>query len=240
MDIQKKEQQNQQVATSQRPTLPERLQNTIIQLGAEQDPAKRQGHKLGLVSIAMELMPKGKPDYLGVVNYPKISELVMYCGEPQMLLVISIMVRDFCAGLNVQRNMNEDQILEAAAMLLNECDNFRLEDYLIMFTLAKQGKLAKIYERIDLEKIVEILDAYWLVRKRAADDAQEQEVTMLEGLGPVGRFEDQSHGHALDVSLLRAADGLAGAMNDLKNQVKEVVNGKTRNVDGGPVQSPPQ
>jgi hypothetical protein len=42
---------------------------------------------------------------------------------------------DFCSSINVLRNMNEDQMIEAAAMLIAECGNFRLEDYVMMFSM---------------------------------------------------------------------------------------------------------
>lgn len=171
------------------------------------------------MAVVNELMPAGKPDYLGVISYPKICDLLKVENQVDMLILVSTLVRDFCSGVNVARNMNEDQILEAAAMLLNECGNFRLEDYAVMFSMAKKGQLVKFYERIDLEVITAIVDAYWIHRNKAAQEAQEQEANSLQGLGPSLRIEDGMNPQ--DAKLMRLGDGLAGALSNLKIQLRE-------------------
>lgn len=136
-------------------------------------------------------MPAGKPNFLAVINFPKIVDLVKEKGEPVVLLSLSIMVRNFCGSLNVQRNMNEDQILETALMLLNECNNFRLEDYLMMFEMGKKGELVKIYERMDIGIITEMADIYFDRRLKARDEHIEGETNMLDSLGPLARLNDK-------------------------------------------------
>lgn len=195
----------------------------MLALAAVQDPATRQANKLELIHITNELMPSGKPAFLEMVRYPKVSALVQEMGEPIVLLILSTMVRDFCGSVNVSRNMNEDQMLEAAAMLLNECGNFRLEDYTVMFAMAKKGQLVKFYERIDLEVITAILDAYWEKRQEAGRKAQEEEDQSLEGLGPVGRSVDDMHPQ--DAKLMSIGDGIAGALHEMKDRLREHVPG---------------
>ncbi len=139
---------------------------------------------MDLILVANELMPEGKPDCLSMVKYPKINELVETMGKKQMLTILTLMVKDFCSSLNVVRNMNEDQMIEAAAMLLDECDNFRLQDYVLMFTMAKRGKFhpqVKILDRIDIQLISSLHDHYYEIRKAAGMRYQEQEVIELEG-----------------------------------------------------------
>jgi len=203
-----------------------RLQSTILALGApNQDPETRQANKLALIQITNELMPGGKPNYLQVVKFPPVASLVGQMGEPAVLLILSIMVRDFCGSLNVVRNMNEDQILEAAAMLLNECDNFRLEDYTMMFALAKKGDLVKIYDRIDLQVITAILDAYWERRHKAGQEARDadvqaetqvfhpdagKEMIFVEGVGYQEKPNEDSK-----------LDNVAGAIGELTRKLRE-------------------
>ena len=226
MDIVKTNNQaNQQVATYQPPTLPGRLQSTILALGApNQDPETRQANKLALIQITNELMPGGKPNYLQVVKFPPVASLVGQMGEPAVLLNLSIMVREFFGSLIVVRNMNEVQILEAAAMLLNECDNFRLEDYTMMFALARKGDLVKIYDRIDLQVITAILDAYWERRHKAGQEARDadvmaeaqvfhpdagKEMIFVEGVG----YQEKPNEHS-------KLDNVAGAIGELARQLR--------------------
>lgn len=205
---------NQQVAKFQTPTLPQLLQATILALGTELSPTDRHIKKLELINVTAQLMPAGKPNFLGVVQYPKITDLIQEKGEPVMLMILSIMVRDFCAGFNVVRNMNEDQILEAAAMLLHECDNFRLEDFVMMFALAKRGQLVDIRDRIDLSIITKLLDNYWQKRQDAKDEAETAQMTMLEGLGTTNRT-------AAPDPMAQGVDGLAVAIANLKEKFSQ-------------------
>lgn len=170
-----------------------------------------------------QLMPSGKPKYLDVIQYPKISDLIKQEGARKILLLLAIMVRDFCASFNVVRNMNEDQILEAAGMLMEECGNFRLEDYVIMFSMAKKGQLVKVFDRIDLEVITNVLDAYWQNRNEAANKAQESEFSRIDGLGE-GNAKDMVWNGFKYENKKDAGDrmeSLAGMMGDLKNKLKD-------------------
>jgi hypothetical protein len=76
--------------------------------------------------------------------------------------------------------MNEDQMIETASMLLDECDNFRLEDYVMMFALAKRGQLVKIFDRIDIDLVGEIMNEYWFKRNEAGKRAQDEHFRSFE------------------------------------------------------------
>lgn len=172
-----------------------------------------------LLAMAGDLMPEGKPTFLEVVKYPMIKKLVDDLGKKTMMKVLFLLVKDFCSSMNVVRNMNEDQMIESAAMLLDECDNFRMEDYVMMFQMAKRGQLVKVMDRIDINVITLMLDAYWEKRRDTALVQQEKEEKELNGYGSVNKIVDDLHPE--DAKLTRATDGLAGAMGELKNQYKE-------------------
>lgn len=133
-----------------------------------------------LVSITSELMPKGEPNLTGVIQYPTVERLRQEVGEKVALLSILVLVRDFCNSVNAVRNMNEDQIIETASILLDECGNFRLEDYVMMFALGKRGQLVKIYDRVDVSLVSEMLDVYWGMRDKAGQRAQETQYHEFE------------------------------------------------------------
>lgn len=154
----------------------------LLQCLIRMETEERSEAKMDLVLLTNELMPKGKPDLIGVVKYPMIQELVKTEGRRKMLGILVLMVKDFCASINVVRNMNEEQMIDAAAMLLEECDNFRLEDYVMMFTMAKKGELVKIYDRIDIQLISQIMDEYWSRRREAGRIARDADVVTENNL----------------------------------------------------------
>ncbi|WP_157580875.1 hypothetical protein [Segetibacter koreensis] len=173
--------------------------------------------KMDFVSLVSDLMPAGNPTYLGVIKYPMIKSLLAELGKKTMLKVLFLLVKDFCSSVNVVRNMNQDQMIETAAMLIDECDNFRLEDYAMMFSMAKRGELVKIMDRLDMSVITQMLDEYWKRRNQAALKLEENE--SLDSLGPSCRIEDALH--PLDAKLANSVDTLTGAFGDLKNRLME-------------------
>lgn len=237
MDIQKTKTEiqtvNQQVVASQPQALPQRLQAIMLALGRDDlEPKERTANKMAYLQITKELMPAGKPEFLTVVKYPKINDLVQERGEPVIMLILAVMIRDFCATMNVVRNMNEDQILEAAAMLLNEAGNFRLEDYTVMFALAKKGQLFEVRDRIDLQVITAIADAYYAQRRDAKINMQDQELERLEAQKPIHRPPATETDRMNDRFIT-----VGGAFTELKNVIKskiepkQVLNGKAGNLD---------
>lgn len=140
--------------------------------------------KFELVAMTSTLMPHGNPDLIKVAKYPPICKLVEEMGPGTMAKVMFALVKDFCNSMNVVRNMNESQMFEAASMLLDECDTFRVEDYHMMFTMAKRGRLVKILDRVDIQVIGIMMDEYYLIRRQAGERHYEQqhidERTLLE------------------------------------------------------------
>lgn len=159
-------------------------------------------------------MPEGKPDFPSIRNYKTISQLIAEEGKNKMLKAVMMLVRDFASGINVVRNINEDQAIEIAFMLINECGNFRLEDYAMMFDMAKKGQIGNIFDHLDIQVVSKILDQYWSVRQNVGRQEQEKEYSQLEGMGPSMRAIDDIHPD--DARLQGSADGLAGAMGSLK------------------------
>jgi len=177
----------------------------------------RSDAKFELVQLSNGLMPAGKPSFLQVIQYPKISDLVKKNGSPMMLKVIFLIVKDFCNSLNVVRNMNESQMIESASMLLDECDNFRLEDYVMMFSMAKRGDLIKIYDRIDISVITLIMDEYYIRRKNVGRIAQDEQVERLDTLGNTTTIIELMD--AQDAKLSGYTEGLLSAIGELRDKM---------------------
>jgi len=124
-----------------------------------------------------------RPDYAKIRTMPAIRILEPSIGRVETLDLISKIVASFCSGVNVVRNMNVDQMIDTAIFLRDEafddkhldCD-YRLEDYAVMFTLAKRGKIGKIMDRIDCSVIAQILDEYHFIRKRERENFDKKQI----------------------------------------------------------------
>lgn len=180
-------------------------------------PETKPEAKMEFVSLVSDLMPAGNPSFISMIKYPMIRNLISEHGKKAMLKVLFLLIRDFCNSINVVRNMNQDQMIEAAAVLIDECDNFRLQDYTMMFSMAKRGQLVKIMDRIDISVIIQLLDEYWKVRNRVAEKFLEKEC--LEKIGPSVRLIDNAH--PLDAKLSKSVDNLAITFADLKSKLME-------------------
>lgn len=138
------------------------------------DDEVRKEAKLQLINHCAELMPQGKPNYAILRNYRPLPALINQFGRKCITKAVFMLVKQFCGSLNLVRNMNEDQMIEAAAMLVEEAGTFRLEDYLVMFAMAKKGELGKILDRMDIQVIMTMLDEYWRRRNEAGKRLQEE------------------------------------------------------------------
>lgn len=174
---------NKETAISPHVAHSQRLIACLISLES-QDEDKKRDAKMELIIMTSALMPHGKPALLEMRNYPQIAALAAEHGRKSLLKVIFLIIQNFCSSVNVVRNMSEDQMIEAAAMMLDECGNFRLEDYQLMFAMAKRGQLVRIMDRIDISLISQMMDEYWRVRN-AAGRAKEEDITFVAPANPV-------------------------------------------------------
>lgn len=192
------------------------LMQCLIKL---ETPTKTEA-KMELISLTSELMPGGVPSFLEVIKYPMVRDLISEIGKKKMLAILVLLVKDFCSSINVVRNMNEDQMIEAGAMLLDECGNFRLEDYVMMFSLAKRGQLIKILDRIDLQLIGEMMDKYWDKRNSVAQVFIENSQNHYDSLGSTKRIEEEYHHE--DAKILRAGERLSATIQLMKDKLNEI------------------
>jgi len=182
-----------------------------------EDPNQRMQGKMEMITVSRDLMPAGKPAFLEIIKYPMIKDLAKERGPNVMLKLLLLLIKDFCNSVNVVRNMNDDQMIEAASMLLDECDNFRLEDYVMMFSLAKRGDLVKIMDRIDITVITAMLDEYWIRRKAAAKKAHEEPIKQLDSLGSTNKLLDNMHPE--DAKMMQGAEKMAAGIEQIRSRL---------------------
>lgn len=140
--------------------------------------------KTELFKVVKQLLPDGEPTTAVLGRYPTIKKLIaLNNGDDQPIeIAIQGLILDFCSGFNVIRPMDVWQIKECSMMLVSDLgtwQDYRLEDYVLMFTMAKRKKLdIKILDRIDIDVISTIRSEYDKWRKndvRMKKEALKQE-----------------------------------------------------------------
>ena len=174
----------------------------------------KAGAKMELISITNGLMPAGLPDFLGMIKYPRIVDMIPEHGKPNLIKLVFLLIKDFCGSVNVVRNMNEDQMIEAASILIEEAGNFRIEDYTMMFAMGKRGDLVKIMDRIDISVISAMADEYFSRRRDAADNLRDGYTNRLDNIGTSNRAIDSINPE--DRKLIEKFDDIAAEMEAWK------------------------
>jgi hypothetical protein len=161
----------------------------VVDKEGKPDEAKRSFAKLQLAGRAMELMPQGNIAFAELRQYPLIKNMVPEMGKTEVQTLLVMLITNFCRSFNVVRNMNEDQVIECAMYLLDECRDFTLEDFVIMFTLGKRAQIGEVLDHVDIEVIASMHQEYLRKRMRAFKLLQETErkaqfEAKVAGLGP--------------------------------------------------------
>lgn len=131
--------------------------------------------RMQLAERVTQLAPNGHPNFREIKNLTPVRYLINAGNQREVSKVLFRLVKDFCASINVVRNMNELQMIDSVQMLMDECSDFRIEDYLMMFTLAKRGKLVKVYDRLDASIISQIVEEYDAIRFDAGRKIQTED-----------------------------------------------------------------
>lgn len=162
------------------------------------------------------LMPQGKPNFPDVIKYPKIQSLVAEVGFNGVQKMVFMLIRDLCNNVNVVRNMSEDQMIELAGVMVDECGNYRLEDYVMFFASVKRGRYGLIRDRLDMQTILNMLDDYYLDRRQVGQAIQAAEVPKVDEV----IASERKRTHEQDNKLYRSMDKLSDAFSALKNKFK--------------------
>lgn len=129
-----------------------------------------------ITELASELLPKGTPDFKGIRNFTPIQTLLEseLATRTEIREILTLLVMNFSESMNVVRNLNATQAIEIVEMLIDESEDFRIEDYFIMFQLAKRGKIGDIRDRIDIQLVSKLIDEYWHLRKKEGERLRDE------------------------------------------------------------------
>lgn len=161
-------------------------------------------NKRGMIQMVSQIMPDGEPDFSIIRLAPSIKQILKENEADdvydKMLTALCMIVKDYCDSVNIPegKNMNQAQVIEAASFLLDECDNYRIEDYIMMFTMAKRNKLAygakndkgRVFDRVDIQLISEFKERYEFLRQEGEDKLRIKEEQEQEKLLPPDRQID--------------------------------------------------
>ena len=92
----------------------------------------------------------------------RIEDLVPLIGFEDLGKLIMVEVMKFVKCYNVVRNMTADQAAECAKAIIytSEEDNLSLQDVVMFFEGAKQGKYGRVLDHLDQHVIFEMFEKY--------------------------------------------------------------------------------
>lgn len=113
--------------------------------------------------------PDGSPNFLMITREgTKLALFEKQHGSENLLKVIALMLTKFSQSFNFAegKNLNDTQISDLAVSLYEAGinDGFTIEDYAIFFERAKMNKYGKVFDRLDIGIVNEMLDNYFLER----------------------------------------------------------------------------
>lgn len=161
----------------------------------------------------------------GVIQFDKLLSISMHGRVPNLThvygfqnihKVITALLTTFCNSLNLIRPMSENQIVECAYELVmtTQEDQLSIEDYVLFFKGAKEGRYGKILDRMDHQTVFSLLEEYRQDRYKALVKIREEEHLQKKGTGPTDRTTATD---PLEASFYN----IAGRLEDMKEKLKE-------------------
>lgn len=123
----------------------------------------------------------------------RLPDIVKAAGTSEIGKILMAELTKFVKSYTVVRPMNEDQIAECSYALLStsEEDWLSLQDLIIFFDGAKQGKYGRILDHIDQHIIFEMLEQYRQHRHITRIRIKEEQDMQFKGFGNNNRTSDE-------------------------------------------------
>lgn len=123
------------------------------------------------------LNPKNAID---VVNSPSptINATIVRLGERGEVVVRAMLVKTINSLLdffNIGKTMNDSQIVTTINLIISDYSVLKMDDFILCFRRAMQGKYGKVYDRIDGEIIFEWLEQYLFEKANEVEAARSYE-----------------------------------------------------------------
>lgn len=206
---------------------PDQLSRRLIECLAKlESEEQRFDAKLQLSRLHNVLIPSGTPDYLLTVKFKTIGQQIEIYGKQTILKSLFLLIKDFAGTFNVVRNMTDDQMVDCALLLTENYKhtNYRIEDFVQFFQVAKTGRYGKVFDRIDAPMILELLDRFdderWKAGNEKLNGIFDEVDENLKGFNQRIPQSEESR------AILTLAGGLSGVVNTLKDNQNNIDNQK--------------
>lgn len=149
-----------------------------------------------MASLALQQFTKeGAPDYAALLSVPlkeRIPQLILEFGLKRMHRLIRMVLQEFCYSLALPKSKKlTDTNMSVCAcdlMLVAEEDQFSLEDFIVFFELAKNGKWGRFKGVVTHFGIMEKLEQFRQERYESYVKLKEQKEAELKAVGPTERL----------------------------------------------------
>lgn len=167
----------------------------------------RQYHSQGV--IAFEKV-------LSIPLTGRIPHLTHVYGLENLHKLMIILLARFNNDLNLIRPMSAEQVTDCAfdLVMTTQEDYLSIEDYMLFFKGAKEGKYGRILDRLDSQTVFALLEEYREQRHSSYRKIQESRHLEYKGSGPSDRTNQPSD---MDAAL----HSLTGRIADLKDRLQE-------------------
>lgn len=147
----------------------------------------------GRLALVKHYSDSNRPNFNELLKIKeRLPDLVKSVGMADIGKILMSEVTKFVQCYTVVRPMSADQIASCAAALIlsSEEDFLSLQDLVLFFEGAKQGKYGRVLDHIDQHVIFEMLDQYREIRHRQYLSIKEEKNVQLKVLGPNERSSD--------------------------------------------------
>lgn len=176
--------------------------------------------EMGVQTNAMQYMGSdGAVDFIklqGISLYGRIPNLTHVYGIQKIHMILAALLTRFGNELNLIRPMTAEQIESCSfeMLLTSQEDQLAIEDYVLFFKGALQGKYGRILDRLDQQTVFTLLEEYreqrWQALQAYKMDLHEQQ----KALGPSERTCQRDE-------LADRFDNVLGRMQEMKERLKE-------------------
>lgn len=161
----------------------------------------------------------------GMVNFEKVLAISMHSRIPNLThvygieaihKVLAVLLTMFNNDLNLIRPMTVEQVESCSSDMLmtSEEDQLSIEDYVLFFRGAKQGKYGKILDRLDQQTIFSLLEEYRSQRHIEFVRIKESKEAQLKGLGPSERTVQNDE-------MATSFYNVVGRLSEMREKLKE-------------------
>jgi hypothetical protein len=117
------------------------------------------------------------PEVMKISLHSRIPNLTHVYGFQSMHKILMALLTGFSNSLNLIRPMTPEQIFDCSYELVmtSQEDQLSIEDYVLFFKGAKEGKYGRILDRMDQQTLFELLEQYRDQRHRALIVTREEQ-----------------------------------------------------------------